>query len=186
MKEDSLVIGFDGSLTAFGWAMLTLAEAPRVVLAGCVCTAPDAKGKHLYQADQDGQRVDKIAVQLIAAIEVARSESRSGRIFVVIEAPAGAQHAASAKALGLAYGIARTVCVAAGLSPITVQAHEVKAVCGGSKGASKDEVASGVERLTGWRSSAKTKPAREGESDAVGVALTGMRHPLVWEWRRVA
>lgn len=183
----ALIVGFDGSLTAFGWSIVMIEDRPRVILAGCICTKPDAKSSHQYAADKDGVRVDEIAAGLLGVLrDHVKSHDMATRwnlgerwgVLVAIEAPAGAQHAASAKALGLAYGIARTVCMAEGHSPITVQAHEVKRVCGGSNGASKQEVADGVHRLTGWRSTAKTGPAREGESDAVGVALTAMRHPV--------
>lgn len=175
----AVIVGFDPSLTAFGWAVVAIEDPPRVLAAGCVTTKPDTRARHAYQADQDGARVDAIATELLRVLRGAQMHGQSmPTILVAIEAPAGAQHAASAKALGLSYGIARTVCAACGETPITVQAHEVKVAIGGSKGASKDDVAADVTRLTGWTSTAKTAAAREGESDAVGVALTAMRHPL--------
>lgn len=177
-----LVLGLDGSLTAYGWGLVALEESPRVVAAGCIATKPDGKSRHRYQADADGERVDEIARGILAAIDRALALTRS--LVVVIEAPAGAQHAAAAKALGLAYGVSRTVCVARGLTPITVQAHEVKKEIGGSMGASKDEVASGVLRLVRWTSTASTKPAREAEHDAVGIALTGAKSPVADALRR--
>lgn len=177
-----IVVGLDGSLTAFGWGLLALEEAPRVIEAGCVLTKPNGKSRHRYQADADGERVDEIARGILAAIDRALALTRS--LVVVIEAPAGAQHAASAKALGLAYGVSRTVCVARDLTPITVQAHEVKKEIGGSMGASKDDVAAGVLRLARWTSEASTKPAREAEHDAVGIALTGARSPVADALRR--
>lgn len=175
-QSPGVVVGFDGSLTAFGWAVVEIGTPPRVIAAGCIRTAPDPRSRHTYQADQDGARVDVIALALLRVLDEAM---RPGvPVLIAIEAPAGAQHAAAAKALGLAYGVSRAVCAARGIAPITVQAHEVKLVCGGSKGASKDDVAIGVHALTGWRSDARTGAAREGESDAVGVALTAMRHPV--------
>jgi Holliday junction resolvasome RuvABC endonuclease subunit len=156
--------------------VLALDEPPRVLRAGCITTKPDPRSTHTYQADKDGARVDTIAAELL---EVLRTELLAGGVVMVaIEAPAGSKSMGAVKALGLAYGIARTACCAHGLTPITVQAHEVKLVVGGSKGASKDDVAAGVLRLTEWKSVAGTAPAREGESDAVGVALTAMRHPI--------
>lgn len=176
----SIVIGLDPSLTAFGWAVVSAETPPRVLAAGCVQTKPDTRSRHLYQADQDGARVDAIAVALLRVLRDAQMHGQSTpAILVAIEAPAGAQHAAAAKALGLSYGVARAVCAAECLTPITVQAHEVKLAVGGSKGASKDDVAAGVLAATGWSSTARTGPAREGEADAVGVALTALRHPLV-------
>lgn len=173
----ALIVGFDPSLTAFGWCITTLEDAPRVLSVGCICTKPDGKSAHQYQADKDGARVDEIALALLGLRLLIHSHG-GGAVLLAIEAPAGAQHANSAKALGLSYGIARTAALALGYQPITVQAHEVKLSVGGSRSASKDDVAAGVLRVTGWSSKAKTGPAREGESDAVGVALTAMRHPV--------
>lgn len=179
-----IVVGLDGSLTAYGWGLLSLEETPRVIDAGCVLTKPDTKSTHQYQADRDGARCDEIAEGILAVLDRAISLTRTSGVVVVIEAPAGAQHANAAKALGLAYGISRAVCVARRLTPITVQAHEVKRTAGGSMGASKDDVAKGVLRVTGWTSPAKTKPAREAEHDAIGVALTGAQSPVAEALRR--
>jgi len=175
------IVGLDGSLTAFGWSIVVLSPSAglTVIEAGCVRTKPDPRSRHLYAADSDGARVDAIATVVLDVIARAPAalQGAGGRL-VAIEAPAGSQHASAAKALGLAYGISRTACVAHGLVPITVQAHEVRAAIGGGKTASKADVAAGVERMTGWVSTARTKPSREGESDAVAVALTASRHPL--------
>lgn len=177
-----LVLGLDGSLTAYGWGIVALEERPRVVAAGCISTKPDTKSAHQYQADKDGARVDEIAEGVLAAIDRALALTRS--LVVVIEAPAGAQHANAAKALGLSYGISRTACIARKLTPITVQAHEVKREVGGAMGASKDDVAAGVLRICTWTSTASTKPAREAEHDAIGIALTGAKSPIADALRR--
>lgn len=180
-KRGLLVVGLDPSLTAFGWAVVE-ASTKLVVSAGCICTKPDPKGAHLYQADKDGARVDSIASALIGLL---RDVVGNGAPYVVaVEAPAGAQHASTAKALGLSYGIARTLCAAFDKNPITVQAHEVKQRVGGARLASKDDVKAGVLRICEWSSIASTAPAREGETDAVGVALTALHHPIVAAWGR--
>lgn len=171
------ILGLDPSLTAYGFALVTLEEQPRVLVAGCVRTKPDNASKHVYQADRDGARIDELARGLLDVL--ARKPS-----LVACEAPAGSQHANAAKALGMSYGLTRALLVAVDVSVITVQAHEVKVTIGGGKGASKDDVARGVTRITGWTSDAKNAPAREGEADAVGVALTAMRSPAADALRR--
>lgn len=173
----AIVVGFDGSLTAFGMGAITMEDTPRVLRTKCTCTKPETKSKHNYSADKDGVRVDAIAEDVIEMIDWALSFGLP--VFIAIEAPAGSQHAAAAKALGLAYGISRTACVARKLVPITIQAHEVKVHVGGSKAASKEDVANGVKRITGWVSTAKTLPAKEGEADALGVAITALNHPVL-------
>lgn len=174
-----LVLGLDPSLTAYGWAVVALEKRPRVVAAGCVRTKPDTKSRHTYQADLDGARVDELATGLLEVLDAHEVA------LVASEAPAGSQHAQAAKALGLAYGLTRAILVARGRHVLTVQAHEVKKAIGGSKSASKGEVAAGVEQLTGWTSTAKAAPAREGEADAVAVALTALRTPAADALRHV-
>ena len=172
-----IILGLDPSLACYGWALVVVSDtaegAPHVIGAGCIRTAPDARKRHLYQADQDAERLIALARGIASAM---RGETSAGSFataaHVVCEAPAGSQHARAAAALGQAFGVTLGVAGVLGRGLRFVQAHEAKAAIGGSKGASKGEVAAGVERLTGWRSTAKTRPAREAEADAVAVALT--------------
>lgn len=165
----ALVLGLDPSLTCYGWAVLSLDR--RVIAAGCLRTKPDTKSRHTYQADKDGVRLDALARGLL---DVLRTHDVA---LIACEAPAGAQSATAAKALGQSYGVTRAILVALERHALTIQAHEVKRAIGGSDGATKEEVAAGVEQLTAWRSSASSQPAREGEADAAAVALTAMRSP---------
>jgi len=167
-----IVLGLDPSLTAYGWAIVDRSRDV-VLSAGCIRTEKDARKSHMYAADQDALRVIMLAEGLEEAVLKARSFAgsidQSPRI--VCEAPAGAQHAASAKALGQSFGVTLGILVAAGLYPRLVQAHEVKLRLGGSRDASKAAVADGVQAMTSWRSEARTKPSREAEYDAAAVAL---------------
>jgi len=177
-----LLVGFDGSFTAFGWAIVTIEAHPKVRHAGCARTKPPTKSAHLYAADKDGPRVDSIAYTILAVLDEALSYGVP--VIVAIESPAGSQSSAGAKGLGLAYGISRTACAAKRLIPITVQAGEVRITIGKDKDASKADVAKGVFELTGWTSNETTGPAKEGASDAAGVALTAiLNHPVVSAFR---
>lgn len=177
-----IVLGLDPSLTAYGWAIVertgASAHGGNVLASGCVRTEKDGKKSHMYAADQDAQRIILLAHGIENALSLARaSVERSGspdrpHVRVVCEAPAGAQHATAAKALGQSLGVTIGVLVTRGVGVRFVQAHEVKQRLGGSKAASKDEVARGVHGRTAWQSSASTKPEREAEHDAAAVALT--------------
>lgn len=178
-----IVLGLDPSLTAYGWAIVAIDEAPahvvldrpgpRVLFVGCIRTAPESKQRHVYQADRDSQRIIELGDGLLRAMALHPKIDR-----IVCEAPAGSQHALAAKALGQSLGVTLGILVSHGRTVRFVQAHEVKKAIGGSKGASKDEVAAGVKARTGWTSSASSAPAREGEADAVAVALTLEREML--------
>lgn len=169
-----IVLGLDPSLTAYGWAVVDRG-AGKVLASSCVRTEKDARKSHMYAADQDAQRIVELAHGLDVALREAdlalRSEN-SGALRIVCEAPAGAQHATSAKALGQSLGVTLGVLVARGHGVRFVQAHEVKKRIGGSMAASKADVAAGVSRALRWQSGAKTKVEREAEHDAAAVALT--------------
>lgn len=167
-----MIFAMDPSMTAFGWAGLGPDCRPDGL--GCVRTEKGTAGRHVYVADDDGLRVDAIASVLVAQIR-----ARPWVKVIATEAPAGAQHAASAKALGLSYGCVRAVGVALGLRVVTVQAHEPRTLLCGSKGASKSDVEAALRELypeagamlepNGRRVAA---PVREGAFDALAVAHT--------------
>ena len=172
----TIVLGLDGSMTAFGWAALRLGESHELdepVGLGCVRTSKEAAARHVYMADDDGRRLDEIADVLIAAVQL--YEPR----LIVIEAPAGAQHANSAKALGLSYGLSRTLARCFDVPCITVQAEEPRRVLVGRRNASKTEMEDWC--LSRWPTSLgllrpkASKPEREGAFDALTVAATGAR-----------
>jgi Holliday junction resolvasome RuvABC endonuclease subunit len=167
-----IVLGLDPSMTAYGWALVSRGERYVVLDAGHARTEKDAKKSHMYAADQDAQRITLLAHGLLTALNDAYAASHPHAFRIVCEAPAGSQHAVSAKALGQSLGVTLGVLASRGYGVRFVQAHEVKQRVGGAKDASKDAVALGVLARTGWRSAAPTKPGREAEHDAAAVALT--------------
>lgn len=169
-----MIFAMDPSLTAFGWAAMDPDCRPDGM--GCVRTEKGTAGRHVYVADDDGMRVDAIAGVLVAQIR-----ARPWVRVIATEAPAGAQHAASAKALGLSYGCVRAVGVALGLRVVTVQAHEPRTLLCKTKTASKGDVESALlalypeaERLLLVESLGHkpSKVVREGAFDALAVAHT--------------
>lgn len=168
------IMGLDPSIAAFGWCVLEL-EPARVVTLGTVRTAKGTAGRHVYRADDDGIRIDTIAGVLV------REARAHGVRLIAAEAPAGAQSAVAAKAMGQAYALARTVGVALGIRVITVQAHEPRTLLCGSKLASKADVEAALRELypeagpmleAGRRVAA---PVREGAFDALAVAHAAAR-----------
>jgi Holliday junction resolvasome RuvABC endonuclease subunit len=167
------ILALDPSLTATGLAVLRLSLedgewAWRVAHVECVRTEPDARSRHLYQADQDGQRVDKIATAILAAIDRHRPS------LAATEAPAGSQHAISAKAFGLAYGCVRAACVSRRLPVLTVQAHEARIAATGTKSASKDNVGAAMAMRFCFDIQG-TKVAREAIGDALAVGAVAVQ-----------
>lgn len=162
-----MIFAMDPSMTAFGWAALGRDGRPDGM--GCVRTEKGTAGRHVYVADDDGLRVDTIARVLVEEIR-----TRPWIRVIATEAPAGAQHAASAKALGLSYGCVRAIGVALELRVVTVQAHEPRTMLCQSKNASKADVEAALRKLypetRSWLF--KSKAVREGAYDALAVAHT--------------
>lgn len=172
-----LLMGVDPSLTATGIVLVDVGVGSEELLSWSVCrTRPDTRGRHMYQADQDGTRVDALADELRRMLSI------GGPVDVVaVEAPAGAQHAAAAKALGLAYGCVRGVLRAFDRTPIMVQAHHAKAAATGSKAATKKEVVDAMAirwpRSERWSTCGRIE--REAVADALAVACAAMLEPTV-------
>ncbi len=162
------LIAFDPSLTATGIAVLELAEVDRVLHVECVRTKPDKSSRHLYKADEDGERIDSIANRVLALIT--QYEPR----IAACEAPAGSQHANAAKALALAYATVRTALRAHGVMPMMVQAFEAKIAASGSKKASKEQVREAMRARWGVPEialgSRLADPVQEAIADALAVA----------------
>lgn len=172
--EARTIIGLDPSVSAYGWAVLRVLEgaAPTVEAAGCIRTPAYDEHSGLYVFEHDGSRIDTIATAVMNVLDHGR---RIGGLTVALEAPVGAQSAGAAKMLAFAYATTRAVCAAQRLRPIALRAAEVKHAMTGDSDAEKRQVAAGVARLIGWRSSADTRPEAEAETDAVAVALTALR-----------
>jgi Holliday junction resolvasome RuvABC endonuclease subunit len=156
------VLACDPSLTAFGWAVFSVGVTPALddlMECGCVRTAPDGKARHVYQADEDGRRLDEIAEEVLRRLRTWKTA------LIVAEAAAGSQHANAAKALGMSAGVLRGVAVGYGCRVLTVQAHECRIAAAGSKGASKAD----VERAMDARFGCVTGPAGVGAKAAAPV-----------------
>ncbi len=172
------LLSIDPSLTATGFALVEARGDLEVVLAlDFVATKPDAKARHVYQADKDGARVDDIVRKLLGLLD------RHTPDLVACEAPAGSQHAASAKALALAYGAIRGALAARGITPIMVQAHHAKKAATGDRSATKDAVIAAMTARFGVEVDG-SKVRREAIADALSVACAAFEEPSVQAMRR--
>jgi len=174
------MLAIDGSLTATGFAVVLAGETESCVSTHFCATKPDAKSRHVYQADQDGSRIDDIVSMLLGILDSHRPD------VVAMEAPAGSQHANSAKALALAYGAIRGALRARGITPIMVQAHHAKKAGAGTKNATKEQV---IEAMTARFPSADitgSKARREAVADALSVACAALEEPTVQAMRRMS
>lgn len=167
------LLALDQSLAATGIVVVDVTASRDAILEQCcVVTKPDHRARHLYQADEDGARVDSIALELLAVLD------RWAPDVVALEAPAGAQSSTAAKALGLAYGVCRGVLRAKGLVPLVIQAHHAKRAVTGHDTATKDEVVSAVSDRWTW-TPPTTKRDREAIADALAVATAALEEPAI-------
>jgi Holliday junction resolvasome RuvABC endonuclease subunit len=167
-----IILGIDGSLTATGLSLIQTdtSVAPHIVWECCVRTEPAKRQQRIYAADDDGRRIDEIASAIDGAVRRAS--------WVAIEAPAGAQSAVAAKALGLVYGCSRAIAVVHRRPVLVVQAGEAKRLATGDRDASKARM---VEWAEGWggRIVATTKPAREAIADARALVYAATKSAIV-------
>jgi Holliday junction resolvasome RuvABC endonuclease subunit len=166
-----IVLGLDPSLCNLGIAAVEiLPVGERVIEALVIRTEPSPKKRRLLVGEDDARRVAELVGGFRAA--VARHQPAA----LVIEAPAGSQHAKSARALGLAFGamIGAAKMLDLPLAQVTVQ--EVKRAACGRKDGSKDDVIAAMEaRYPGivWPSPAGVVEHAADAIAAVVAALDG-------------
>jgi crossover junction endodeoxyribonuclease RuvC len=155
-------LSLDPSLTCFGWAAW-LDGAPYA--AGCIRVPLErVRGAKTAASSRRLAGIARALYDLVAQHEPAR---------VVAECPTGGRNAGTAKALAQSFATTVTVCEVLGVPLTFVTPRAVKLAVTGLPDAEKSDVARGVEQRLGWRSTARTKAAREAETDAVAVGLVG-------------
>lgn len=166
-----MILALDPSLTCFGWL---LAHPDGTILtAGATRTQPQAKKRHIFQADDDARRTDELLACLIG---LATSYKVTG---IASEQPAGAQSATAAKALGISLAVVVAVARAAGPIEVRwVRAVDAKKALAGTANASKNEMVAAAVRCGVPIIPYGPKPLREAIADAYGVLLaSGLWHP---------
>ncbi len=100
----SVLLALDPSFAAYGWAVLELGTAPRLIAAGVIETKPTPKNKRTGSAcEDDARRVRFLRRELGRLFDAHRP------VVVAAEAASGSKSAIGAKALGIAQAI--TACV---------------------------------------------------------------------------
>lgn len=194
----TVYIGIDQSLAATGIAVVTRRKThlgivvEEALYAECVLTEATSdklrKKLDVSKAEDDGERIDKIARSLVCVINLAKNDQGPGElIHVACEAPSGSQDARAAKALGMAYAIVRSVLFTCGIEFEVITARDAKKALVGVPDASKDEVVARATTLYGdavashmvcGKAKKRTKIEREAIADALAIVTALMRmHP---------
>lgn len=190
----TIYIGIDQSLAATGIAVVTKRKThegvliERALYTECVITeaTPDKLRKRIKvsKAEDDGERIDRIARELISVINCAKNDLGPGEpLRVACEAPSGSQDARAAKAMGMAYAVVRSVFYACGIEFEVITARDAKKAFVGVPDASKDEVVARATDLYGVSvthvgKKKRTKVEREAISDALAIVAALMEmHP---------
>lgn len=177
-----VVIAYDPSLTAFAQAVLV--EETRSVETACIQTKKAGKAAHLYVADDDFQRAEKIFRPLEESINEAQ---RRYEVTLVSEQPAGSQSSKAAKALGISWGLVvglRQRVKGPFYSLTKLQIAE--ALCGKKNVSKEEQAVAAVQYLgeLGYKTDYPAKgedsnPRREGRGDALAVLAAAVRLGLV-------
>jgi Holliday junction resolvasome RuvABC endonuclease subunit len=166
-----IVLGLDPSLCNLGIAAIDLRlnfREDRVVELQVIRTEPSAKKRKLLVAEDDARRVAELVGGLHQVI------ARRRPVALVIESPAGSQHAKSARALGLAFGAMVATAKLLGLPLVQVTVQDVKrAACGRRDGSKEDVIAAMEQRYPGvqWPTPAGVV---EHAADAIAAVVAAL------------
>ena len=165
MKNELVILSNDPSITAWGYAVVTVSG--EVLETGCIKTAPDNTKKNIRKADDRIRRISEINRTLLQAIK------KHNVGYILSEAPHGSQSAVAAIMIGMVSGMAQTM---SDCLEIPVEFHpegDVKKYVLGKRSAAKDEMIQAMKRDIGF-DPCGTKYIDEAVADALGVYMTAI------------
>jgi len=164
------ILTLDVSLAATGWAVVSLhGSTPETIQdCGCIRTKPDHRER--VKGADTVHRVRSIARQLRDII------GQYQPIAIVAELPYGSQHAASAVAQGICYGIIGALAETHGIPLVMVTPQQSKQQVAGCRNASKSAIQECVFR---WWPEASRGDGDEHVADAL-AALVAARDSEIY------
>lgn len=164
-----IVIGVDPSLCNVGLAVMELRPVgERVLQTRVFRTEPSPKKRKLLVAEDNARRVS----ELVGGLDDAITQHRP--VALVIESPAGSQHAKSASALGMAFALVVAVAKVRRLPLVQVTVNDVKLATCGRRDASKEEVIRAMEERYPGIVWPEPRGVIEHAADAVGAVVAAL------------
>ena len=173
-KEYVHVLTCDPSLTAFGWAIIAAnSHVRKVIVSGCIKTAPVSKKLRIRKGDDRMRRVSEITSELLRIIDTYNVQH------IVSELPHGSQSAVAAIALGLVNGLLQAVADAKEITIEWYSEQDAKRTVLNKSSCTKAEMIDAINSLfiVQWTG---TKYRDEAVADALAIYYTAKKKsPIV-------
>jgi len=160
----------DPSLTHFGIVYAVTKRAQQLTIKSAIClkTQPEAKIRHIYQADDEWRRLSELYRQIKKFIAANVSEID----LIIIELPhGGAKSAKAMRAMGLIKGFCNALFAQYVANIKIVLPHDIKKAVTGNRNANKDEIQTKIDedkRIIWECEKPKYKSDAEHIYDAIG------------------
>ena len=165
MQKDFVILTNDPSITAWGWAVVTVSG--KIIGTGCIKTCPDNSKKNLRKSDDRIRRVSEINKELLALIDKHTVQ------YILSEAPHGSQSAVAAVMIGMVAGMVQTISDCTGI-PVEYYAEgEVKKCILNKRSAVKDEMIQAMKQSGFVPTGIKFRD--EAVADALAVFHTALQ-----------
>ena len=169
-----VILGIDPGFTSLGWALLDLSEAqPRCVGAGVIRTKPD---NTIKRCDDNVRRIGILTKAL------RRLYQAHDCILIAAEAQSWTSFQKPDRALAMTWGSIGAIAEIWGIPVLQFRPQEIKkAICNDSSASKKsieNALGSTIEGASS-RLAPISKTQRNHAADALGAAVTSMRHDVV-------
>jgi len=158
--SNSNILTNDPSFTAWGWAIVT--PAGKVLVRGCIKTAPEHKKTRIRVSDDRSRRAGEITRILLVLI-------RKWNVGLILsESPHGSQNAQAAVMIGIVTGITTAIAECLQIPIEYYSEQDSKKAVLGKKAATKEDMIEAIDRLyeMDW---ANVKYFDEAVADAMAV-----------------
>ena len=132
------VLTNDPSLTAWGWAVLSLEG--EVIAVGCIKTQSEAKARRIRKGDDRVRRISELNVELLVLIHDYNVQ------YILSELPHGSQTASAAVMIGITAGIMQTIADCHNIGVEWYSEGDAKKCLLGRKAATKQDVIDAVKQ----------------------------------------
>lgn len=161
------ILSLDPSLTAFGWV---ITRGTRIILAGCIKTAPANKKLRIRKGDDRTRRVSEIVGILFDLIK------EYNVTYIISELPHGSQSAVAAIALGLVTGAVQAMADVLGIGLEWFSEADAKKAVLGKNSATKQEMIDKIHILYNYRVPwTNTKYKDEAIADSLAIHYVAMK-----------
>jgi Holliday junction resolvasome RuvABC endonuclease subunit len=140
MEKTQTILVNDPSITAWGYAVVSLHNKKEIIEVGCIKTSSESKSRRIRKGDDRVRRIQEINDALISLIK------KHNVVFMLSELPHGSQNASAAVMIGIVTGIAQTLSACFNIGIEWYSEGDVKKNLLGKRSATKNEVKEEIKK----------------------------------------